>query len=151
MTALKRFGIVVIARNEGERFKRCVASLPQHVLVIYVDSGSTDESVQWARANGIEVVELDAKLPFTAARARNAGFRRLMQIAPNALYVQFIDGDCELATSWPDRAICYLESNPNQCAVFRAPARARARQVCLQFPLRRRVGRSSGRSIGFRW
>jgi glycosyltransferase involved in cell wall biosynthesis len=118
MTSLERFGIVLIARNEGERFKRSVTSLPQHAIIVYVDSGSTDGSVEWARARGIDIVELDAELPFTAARARNAGFRRLMQIVPDLSYVQFIDGDCELAANWPHRAISFLEVNPNLAAAF---------------------------------
>ena len=46
-------------------------------------------------------IELDMSVPFTAARARNAGFRRLRQITPDLAYVQFIDGDCELNQQWP--------------------------------------------------
>jgi glycosyltransferase involved in cell wall biosynthesis len=68
-------GAVVIGRNEGDRLERCLRSLPASI-VIYVDSGSTDRSAQWARKHGVHVVELDMSLPFTAARARNCGFRR---------------------------------------------------------------------------
>ncbi|MEO0678525.1 MAG: hypothetical protein AAFZ02_13325, partial [Pseudomonadota bacterium] len=49
-----------------------------------------------ARALGAEVVELDLAIPFTAARARNAGFRALLARAPELDFVQFVDGDCEL-------------------------------------------------------
>jgi glycosyltransferase involved in cell wall biosynthesis len=65
--------------------------------VIYVDSNSTDDSVRAARALGADVIELDLSIPFTAARARNAGFARLLTIIPDLAYVQFLDGDCELA------------------------------------------------------
>jgi hypothetical protein len=61
---------------------------------------------------GVEVVELDAQVPFTAARARNAGFERLARLAPGARFVQFVDGDCELADGWIDRARTELESRP---------------------------------------
>ena len=71
-------GIVTIGRNEGERLRRCLDSLVGRGLpVVYVDSNSTDGSVELARSLGVEVVELDLSLPFTAARARNAGFERL--------------------------------------------------------------------------
>ncbi len=50
-------------------------------------------------------------IPFTAARARNAGFARLMEIAAPD-YVQFIDGDCELATGWLEKAAGWLDQNP---------------------------------------
>ena len=96
------FGVVAIGRNEGERLKRCLEAVSNAAQVVYVDSGSTDGSLPWARQAGVEVVELDLALPFTAARARNAGFRRLRAIAPNLKFVQFVDGDCELNSGWPD-------------------------------------------------
>lgn len=71
------FGVVVIGRNEGERLRQCLRSLLPTVVAVYVDSGSTDGSAKWARDNGAEVVDLDASVPFTAARVRNAGFQRL--------------------------------------------------------------------------
>jgi GT2 family glycosyltransferase len=106
-----QFGAVVIGRNEGERLRRCLESASAGVAVVYVDSGSTDGSAQWARNHGADVVELDMSIPFTAARARNAGFRRLKQISPNLLYVQFVDGDCELQVHWLERAVSFLGSH----------------------------------------
>ena len=69
-----RIGIVAIGRNEGERLMRCLRSLDgSGAAVVYVDSASTDGSAERARALGATVVDLDLTLPFTAARARNAG------------------------------------------------------------------------------
>ena len=70
------FGAVVMGRNDGERLKLCIDSLSVAARIVYVDSGSTDGSVDWARAHGADVVELDSAVAFTAARARNSGFRR---------------------------------------------------------------------------
>src|SRR5262245_59959307 len=89
-------GVVVIGRNEGKRLRRCLRSLRAAEMVIYVDSGSTDGSPEWVRAQRAEVVALDMTTPFTAARARNAGWRRLREMAPYCRYVQFVDGDCEM-------------------------------------------------------
>src|ERR1700722_10167452 len=48
--SLMTFGGVAIGRNEGERLKRCLRSLSKRASpVVYVDSGSIDGSVQWAR------------------------------------------------------------------------------------------------------
>lgn len=106
-------GIVAIGRNEGSRLEACLRSVvAPSVTVVYVDSGSTDGSVQRAMALGAEVVELDLSIPFTAARARNAGFARLMAIAPNTTYVQFVDGDCEVVKGWLSQAYSYLVSHP---------------------------------------
>jgi glycosyltransferase involved in cell wall biosynthesis len=111
------FGAVAIGRNEGTRLKSCLASLSDAEVVVYVDSGSTDRSVQLAREQGADVVDLDMSAPFTAARARNAGFRRLREIAPDLRYVQFIDGDCALDAAWPARAAGFLEAHAEIGAV----------------------------------
>ena len=112
-----KFGIVAIGRNEGERLKACLFSAPHGVRFVYVDSGSTDGSIMSARAAGAEIVNLDLKVPFTAARARNAGFERLLELEPSIEFVQFVDGDCELNQSWPELAICFLEERPMVAAV----------------------------------
>ena len=98
-------GVVAIGRNEGERLRRCLQSLlPARVPIVYVVSASTDGSIDLARGLGVDVVSLDLSIPFTAARARNAGLQRLRQIDPTLELVQFVDGDCEVAPGWIDRA-----------------------------------------------
>ena len=73
---VSKVGVVAIGRNEGERLDKCSESvIGRTTPVVYVDSGSADGSVSKARRAGSDVVELDARIPFTAARARNAGFR----------------------------------------------------------------------------
>ena len=105
-------GVVAIGRNEGARLLRCFDSLPAGIrCVVYVDSGSTDDSVVQARRRGFEVVELDTSIPFTAARARNAGLRRLEDRWPDLAFVQLVDGDCALAPGWMEAAVAELESN----------------------------------------
>ena len=105
-----RIGVVVIGRNEGERLARCLRSLQvAPACVVYVDSGSTDGSVALARGMGIEVLMLDMGRPFTAARARNEGLKRLLQNCPGLTYVQFVDGDCEVMPGWLEAARLFLE------------------------------------------
>ena len=106
-------GAVAIGRNEGARLIRCLVSLEPVVdRIVYVDSGSTDGSVEAARAAGAEVVLLDTRTPFTAARARNAGFARLQEDGAPDL-VQFIDGDCELQPNWVPEARAFLRTHPD--------------------------------------
>lgn len=103
MSAFADVGAVAIGRNEGERLRRCLESLIGQVArVVYVDSGSVDGSVALARSLGCEVVELDLERPFTAARARNAGVQRLLGTGLGL--VQLVDGDCEVAPGWLERA-----------------------------------------------
>lgn len=105
-------GFVAIGRNEGERLKRCLTSLMrQSVRVCYVDSGSVDDSAAFARGVGAHVTLLSADEPFTAARARNAGFDALMREWPDTEHVMFIDGDCELADGFPGAALAAFAGN----------------------------------------
>ena len=108
--ASARVDAVVIGRNEGERLIDCLASLAGQVRrVVYVDSGSTDGSLETAAAAGARVIALDMALPFTAARARNAGLEALAANPPE--FVQFIDGDCILQQGWIRRAVGFLDDN----------------------------------------
>jgi hypothetical protein len=62
-------------------------------------------------------VELDHRIPFSAARARNAGFARLLEVRQDLPFVQFIDGDCELDAHWPHAAIKLLQTKSDVAAV----------------------------------
>ena len=111
-------GVVVIGRNEGDRLARCLASLKAELnQLVYVDSGSTDDSVSTAQRMGANVVALDMSVFFTAARARNEGFDRMRKLYPQAKYVQFVDGDCEVSSTWLKNAVDFLDTNPDVAAV----------------------------------
>jgi len=126
-----RVGIVAIGRNEGERLRRCLESTcGRGQPVVYVDSGSTDGSVGLARARGAEVVELDPQVPFTASRARNEGFERLVAVTPQIELVQFVDGDCELDAEWLPRAVAELARRP-ELAIVCGRRRERAPEASI--------------------
>ncbi len=109
--------VVVIGRNEGERLKRCLQSIRDmknpggDVEVIYVDSASSDNSVENARAFGAQVVAVKPVRP-TAALGRNAGWR--IATAPIVL---FLDGDTILH---PDFVVASLGefADPTIAAVW---------------------------------
>lgn len=112
---MSQIGVVAIGRNEGERLVRCLnsllAQLPTGMPIVYVDSGSTDGSVEMAKSLGVHTIDLDLSIPFTMARGRNTGFKYLTEHFPNIEYVQFVDGDCELLPNWIDKALQTIESN----------------------------------------
>lgn len=97
--------VVVIGRNEGPRLRRCIESvlamepIAGGFEIIYVDSGSTDNSLAVAAGFGAKVLTLGSDRP-TAARARNKGWR-----AASAPWVLFLDGDTILDPSFPGKAI----------------------------------------------
>lgn len=110
----ENLGIVVIGRNEGDRLNRCLLSLVSLIDdIVYVDSGSTDQSVSLAKSLGVEVLELNLAIPFTAARARNEGLIQLLQLNPKLTLVQFVDGDCEVVPGWLEQATQALSEHPD--------------------------------------
>ena len=110
-------GVVMIGRNEGERLRRCLVSCADAALRVYVDSDSTDGSRELARALGVETLALDLSRGFTAARARNAGFARLLQLRPELEFVMFVDGDCEIVPGWIPDALAALRARPEVVGV----------------------------------
>lgn len=103
-------GTVVIGRNEGAKLIACLQSIKiDRYPVVYVDSGSSDDSVQQAKNLGTEVIALDMSSPFTAARARNAGLGRLNELRGGLQYVQFVDGDCVMVDGWFVAAEAFLD------------------------------------------
>jgi glycosyltransferase involved in cell wall biosynthesis len=114
MDARTMIGCVVIGRNEAARLPATLASVKAAGLaMIYVDSGSSDDSVAIAEAAGAPVVRLDPARPFTAARARNEG---LDALTPEAPYVMFLDGDCHLDSAFPPKAAAALDADAD-CAI----------------------------------
>lgn len=133
---MNQIGLVAIGRNEGKRLHQCLLSVIGKVSqIVYVDSGSTDGSVELARSLGVDVVELDLSTPFTAARARNTGFTRLLALNPQLKYVQFVDGDCEVVAGWLESAQQQLETQPDVAVVCgrrreRYPEQSIYNQLC---------------------
>ncbi len=113
-------GIVVIGRNEGERLRKCLKSIRESTSsrLVYVDSGSSDDSLAIARSFEAGVLELDPRSPFSAARARNEGFRYLKTLSQEIQFVQFVDGDCILMPDWLDHAREALREDLRRAAVL---------------------------------
>lgn len=109
---------IVIGRNEGARLVACLRSLmPLVDQVIYVDSGSDDGSLEAAQALGAEAIALDLSVPFTAARARNAGVAHLVEQDAHPDFVQFVDGDCTVDPGWIDIAVAAMQEHPKAAVV----------------------------------
>lgn len=113
-----RVGVVVIGRNEGARLEGSLrAALAETMCVVYVDSGSSDGSADRARALGVPVLELDGAIPFTAARARNAGAAFWSSPQSEVEFIQFVDGDCELVPGFLAKAAATFEGDPRVAVV----------------------------------
>ena len=112
-----RLSVVVIGRNEGIRLVRCIESIMRmrplngSIEVIYVDSGSTDGSVERAERLNLKVISLNSTNPCAAA-GRNAGWR-----ASRAPILLFLDGDTMLEPNFVVDSIGELK-DPRIAVVF---------------------------------
>lgn len=111
-------GIVVIGRNEGQRLLLSLQSMQSsRCPLIYVDSGSSDDSINIASQLTDIVHPLSPSKPFSAARARNEGFENLTSLFNTIRFVQFVDGDCILSNGWLDAAQAALIEDTRRAAV----------------------------------
>ncbi|MEM8946045.1 MAG: glycosyltransferase [Planctomycetota bacterium] len=116
--SLDSLGIVAIGRNEGSRLRLCLESLRNFELpTIYVDSNSSDDSVEIATEQGTSVLQLDPNKPMSAARARREGFRKLLGEHQSLEFVFFVDGDCQVDADWPEAAVDFLRGHDRVGAV----------------------------------
>ena len=113
----KILSIVVIGRNEernlsevfdsvntaSARFREGFKEDPERV---YVDSRSTDRSVEIARSHGIVCLSLKGKT--SPAKARNLG-----AASTASRYLFFLDGDTLLDPDFLPAGVSYLEENKN--------------------------------------
>ncbi|WP_339947426.1 glycosyltransferase family 2 protein [uncultured Albimonas sp.] len=133
-------GLVAIGRNEGERLRRCLAAarrlMGPGAPLVYVDSGSTDASLEIAAGAGARIVTIDPAVGFTAARARNLGAAALAEGPGGGPdLVQFVDGDCELVAGWLETARDRLLADPELAVVAgrrreRAPGASIFNRLC---------------------
>jgi len=111
-------GIVIIGRNEAARldatFKPVIST---SYSIIYVDSASTDTSLQIAKNYNLATLYLSDDACLCAARSRNAGFKELHKMVSTLEYVQFVDGDTVLFPEWIEQAYAFLKENPHVAVV----------------------------------
>jgi GT2 family glycosyltransferase len=113
--------VVAIGRNEGERMVRCIEAALGQVsgpgAVVYVDSGSTDGSLERADELGATAIELQPRDKFTAAKARNFGWSYVRRHLPDVRLIQFLDADCEIMPGWIETARGKLQEDPRVAGV----------------------------------
>ena len=120
---LPSVSIVIIGRNEAGNIQECIMSVfamdyPQELLeVIYVDTGSTDCTLDIVRSAGVKVIEELNNTP-SAALARNRGI-----VESNNKIIHFIDGDMRIDPSYLKKAVNKLVDGDLACVFGRVVER----------------------------
>jgi glycosyltransferase involved in cell wall biosynthesis len=105
----ERISVVMITRNRGSQIRTALEhllALPETPHIIVIDNGSSDETVEIARAIGaaVDVIALDQNL---ACAGRNIGI-----LKAGTPYVAFSDDDSWWAPGALGRAADLFDSNP---------------------------------------
>ena len=100
--------VIVIGKNEGSRLEQCFLHVRQALCtlsheLIYVDSRSTDNSVEIAKAHGARCYLLEEEHT-TAGLGRYVGTQEA-----RGEYLLFLDGDMQLQPGFVERAMMRME------------------------------------------
>lgn len=109
--------VIVVARNEGETFVKCCASVAREAAafkaatgleaaVTYVDSWSDDGSVDVAKRHGFRIAR-PPKSYYNCANGRTTGL-----LLTSAEFVMILDGDMELSPGWLAAGRAFLKERP---------------------------------------
>lgn len=111
--------VIVIGLNEENLLSRSLQSVLASQLqscdleVIYVDSGSIDNSFNIAQSfHQVTALNLDNPKP-SAAKARNFGVKKA-----KGDFIQFLDGDSILHENWLQTAYAHICNNDDVACVF---------------------------------
>ena len=102
--------VIVIGKNEGKHLAACLNSISTALgrlshEVIYVDSCSTDQSLQTARSLGARCYLL-AEKDTTAGLGRFVGAKEA-----RGEYLLFLDGDMQLRSGFVEKALMAMASH----------------------------------------
>ncbi len=114
-TAIPQLSVVIIARNEERTIGQCIASVLQETAlsrseILFVDSASTDRTVDIAREYPIAIARLSPDL-LSPSAGRWQG-----TLLVHGEYLFFVDGDMMVIDGWVSKAMEALQ-DPRLAAV----------------------------------
>jgi glycosyltransferase involved in cell wall biosynthesis len=111
-TLTPKLSIVLIGRNEEQFISKSIESalscrkLFPDTEIVFVDSASTDRSIEIAMNYPIRIIQLRPEWRLCVAAGRYLGF-----LHSHGEYVLFCDGDAQLEPNWVDQAIQFMDTN----------------------------------------
>lgn len=103
--------VIVLNWNGLEFLEGCLSSLEKQSIkdyeIIFVDNGSSDQSVNYIKTNFENVMILDLKENLGYCRANNKGYNKA-----TGKYIAFINNDTIVHENWLESQISFLEKYP---------------------------------------
>ena len=109
--------VIIIGKNEEQFIAKSIASVidaskNMETQIIYVDSASTDKSIEEAKQFPIGILQLRPDWHLSVAAGRYTG-----TLHAKGEYIFFLDGDAEVEPEWFGQAIGFMDANPDFGAV----------------------------------
>jgi glycosyltransferase involved in cell wall biosynthesis len=110
---MKDLSFVIIGKNAERTIRRLIESVIAHIPsrlsseIIYVDSASTDATIEIVSEYPATILQLSPDHPLCASAGRFIGSR-----FASGKYIFFLDSDMEVMDGWLDRALILLEEQP---------------------------------------
>jgi glycosyltransferase involved in cell wall biosynthesis len=153
MTSLGQLTVGVITRNAAEVLPGLLTSMPEEVELIVADGGSSDATVELARAAGARVIDQDLE----AVRVTGGNFdvaRNDIHRAASRGWILFLDADERLTTALCTELAELLAGKPEHAAYeiprinlfWRRPVRLLGKDYQLRL-VRTNAGRYEGRTL----
>jgi GT2 family glycosyltransferase len=109
MTVSMRIAVVIPCKDEAPTLAACLESVrtqePAPAVIVVIDNGSTDGSLEIARARADIVLQSDAS---TIGRLRNLGAAAVEAVDCCDAFA-FLDADCVAVAGWLNEGRCALE------------------------------------------
>jgi glycosyltransferase involved in cell wall biosynthesis len=118
LTNFCKLTVVIIGRNEEQFIGGAIESVIKAqsripgLEVIFVDSASTDRSIEIAKQYPIRVLQLKKEWPLCVAAGRFTGY-----LHSHGEYVFFQDGDSNADADWLVQAVAFMDAHPEYGAV----------------------------------
>ena len=106
--------IIVIGRNEENHIEKCLRSVLigsesfVNREIIYVDSASTDNTVEIAKRFPIRIIRLRPSWKLSSSAGRYLGY-----VNTDGKYLFFVDGDTIVYKNWLEEAVSFIQDKPD--------------------------------------
>lgn len=116
-------GFIIVGWNNKQLLDECLSSVLNQTYgdkrVIYVDNGSTDESLVYVKKHYPQVITIDAGENLGFAVANNMGIKLAVE-EEKCRYVALLNTDARISEDWLEKLVSFAELHPHS-ASFQSP------------------------------
>lgn len=110
-----KVAFVVVGWNNKNILEECFESIAAqsypHIITVYVDNDSSDESADWVEASFPDVIVLRQARNTGFARGNNIGMAEALK-DPDVAYIALLNSDARVASEWTEKMVAFADMKP---------------------------------------